>query len=160
MKRRVFLAVQILVAQRPRVEPLHEVFEDGRARFGKVDGRGDGFEEAVRGVEGGGEKGGGGTEDFAVDGEDDFAGAGRDVDDGFEELADGDVGFGRGRGRQCWVPGRCWDCGDDFRVCFNSTHRDLCISSQDDVQAQQMSLGIDCRSEAWNGVVSRDSVQQ
>lgn len=92
------LAVQVFVAERPRVQPLHEVFEDGRARFGEVDGRGAGFEEAVGGVEGGGEEGGGGAEEFAVEGEDDFAGADGDVDDGFEEQAEGDVGAGRGLG--------------------------------------------------------------
>lgn len=98
MIRRMFLAVQVFVAQRPRVEPLHEVLKDGRARFGEMDNRGGRFQEAVGGVERGGEEGGGGAEEFAVDGEDDPAGADGDVDDGFEELADGDVGTGRRQG--------------------------------------------------------------
>lgn len=86
--------------ERPRVQPLHKVFEDGRARFGQVHGRGDGFEEAVPGVERGGEEGRGGAEEFAVHGEDDFARADGDVDDGFEELADGDGGVGWDEGRR------------------------------------------------------------
>ena len=102
------------MAQRPRVQPLHEEFEDRRARFGEVDGGGGGFKEAVRRVEGGGEEGGGGAEEFAVHGEDDFAGADGDVDDGFEELTHGDGGFGRGVRRHCWVGEGWWNCRYGF----------------------------------------------
>lgn len=95
----MFLAVQILVPERPRVQPLHKVLEEERPRFGELHARRRRFDEAVRRVERGGEEGRGRAEDFAVHGEDGFAGADGDVHDGFEELADGDVGFGSGRRR-------------------------------------------------------------
>ena len=126
------LAVDVLVAERPRVQPLHEEFEDGRARARQVHGVGGGFAEVVGRVQGGGEEGGGGAEEFAVEGEEGFGGADGDVDDGFEEVAGGDGGFGGWEGRRC-RGGEVWGGGrHGFWVGFGGFdfgHRDLCKSA-------------------------------
>ena len=83
---------QLLVVQRVRVQPLHEILKVFGARFGQVERGGAGFSEVVGAVEGGGEEGGDGAEGFLVDVEGVALGADGDGDDGFEKIA------GRGSG--------------------------------------------------------------
>ena len=60
-------AVQALVGQGARVEPLGKVLEIGGVALGEREGGGDGFAEGVGGVEGGGEEGGDGAEGLEVE---------------------------------------------------------------------------------------------
>ncbi len=86
------LDFDFLVGEALGVDPLLEELEVVGADFGEVDAAGRGLGKAVLLVPGGAEKGGGGGEDVAVDGELDFLFA--DVDGG--EL------FVEGSGWCCW----------------------------------------------------------